>query len=165
MRADSQMRPVAPPTALPDQPDPAALRKPTVLVVQHDPYVSAVLWTLLNHFNFKVVSETSGPVGRQLVRSLSPDAVVLDVDLPGMNGLEICRQLKADPKTRTLPVVFCSGQRYLADEALELGAAAFLDLPGEIIKLPACLREILSADSRKMSFYTASRRSPMRAVK
>jgi DNA-binding response OmpR family regulator len=146
MQATTHLQPAATTTAVASQPEPTP--KPTVLVVQHDPYISAILWTLLNHFNFKVVSETSGPVGRQLVRSLSPDAVVLDVDVPGMNGLEICRQLKADPKTRTLPVVFCSGQLYLADEALELGAAAFLGMPGEIIELPACLREILSVVSR-----------------
>jgi CheY-like chemotaxis protein len=141
MRATTHLQPTTT-TALPGQPDPAS--KPTVLVVENDPYISAILWTLLNHFNFQIVSETSGPVGRELARSLSPDAVVLDVDLPGMNGLEICRQLKADPQTRALPVVFCSGQGYLADEALEVGAAAFLKMPGEIIKLPDCLNKILS---------------------
>ncbi len=143
MRATTHIQPATTTTASASQPDPAS--KPTVLVVENDPYVSAILWTLLTHFNFKVVSETSGPVGRQLAGSLSLDAVVLDVDLPGMNGLEICRQLKADPDTQALPVVICSGHYYLADEALELGAAAFLYMPGEIIKLPACLTKILSA--------------------
>jgi CheY-like chemotaxis protein len=142
MRATTHLQPTTT-TALPGQPDPAS--KPTVLVVENDPYISAILWTLLTHFNFKVVSETSGPVGRQLARSLSPDAVVLDVDLPRMNGLEICRQLKADPQTRALPVVFCSEQGYLADEAVEVGAAAFLKMPGEIVKLPDCLSKILFA--------------------
>jgi CheY-like chemotaxis protein len=100
---------------------------------------------LLNHFNFEVISETSGPVGRELARNLRLDAVVLDVDLPMMNGLEICRQLKADPETRALPVIFCSGQRYLADEAMEVGAAAFLAKPNEVFKLPGCLRQIIAA--------------------
>ncbi len=145
MQASTHFHP-ATTTALPGQPDPAS--KPLVLVVEKDTYSSAILWTLLNHFNFKVFCETSGPVGRQLARSLSPDAVVLDVDLPGMNGLEICRQLKVDPKTRPLPVVFCSRQHYLADEAMELGAAAFLDMPNDIVKLPNCLREILSGQVR-----------------
>src|SRR6516225_9535090 len=136
MRTNSQMPPAAPPTALPDRPDPASARKPTVLVVEDNPYVSAVLWTLLSRFNFEVISETSAPAGRQLARSLRLDAVVLDVNLPGINGLEICRQLKADPETRALPVIFFSSQQYLADEAMEVGAAAFLTKPGEVIKLP-----------------------------
>jgi len=145
MRANSQPPPAAPPTASPGQPGPASARKPTVLVVEDNPYVSAVLWTLLSRFNFEVISETSAPAGRQLARSLRLDAVVLDVNLPGINGLEICRQLKADPETRALPVIFCSSQQYLADEAMEVGAAAFLTKPGEVIKLPDCLRQILAA--------------------
>ena len=117
--------------------------------MEGDLYVSAVLWTLLNRFNFEVTSETSGPVGRELARNLRLDAVVLDVNLPGMNGLEICRQLKADPETRALPVVFCSRQYYLADEAMEVGAAAFLHMPGEINKLVACLEQILCVRTAK----------------
>jgi CheY-like chemotaxis protein len=123
-----------------------ALRRgePTLLVVQSDPYISAVLWTLLSQRGYRVICETSGPVGVQLARSLSPAAFVLDVNLAGTNGLEICRQLKDNPETASIPVIFCSGQHYLADEALELGAAAFLSVPGEIFKLPGCLREILA---------------------
>lgn len=144
MHANSEMPPAAPPAALPGPPNPASARKPTVLVVENDPYISAVLWTLLSRFNFEAISETSGPTGRQLARSLRLDALVLDVNLPGINGLEICRQLKADPETRALPVVFCSRQYYLADEAMEVGAAAFLVKPEEVIKLPDCLRRILA---------------------
>lgn len=115
-----------------------------VLVLQGDNYISAVLWTWLSECGFRVVCETSGPAGWQLARSLSPDAVVLDVNMPELNGLEICRQLKAEPDTRSIPVVFCGGQSYLADEALELGAAAFLSVPGEIFELAGCLREVLA---------------------
>jgi CheY-like chemotaxis protein len=141
MRARTDISSTTPSTALPGQPD--ASEEPTVLVVQSEPYISAVLWTLLTRNGFHVVSETSGPVDAQLARSLSPDAIVLDVNLPGTNGLEICRRLKDDPETSSIPVVFCSGQHYLADEALELGAAAFLPVPGEIFKLAGCLRAVL----------------------
>lgn len=144
MRASSEMASRVPTPTLPNQRGPAK-NKPTVLVVQNDPYVSALLWTLLNESGFQVVCETSGPVGCKLAKSISPDAVVLDVNLPGINGLEVCRQLKAGVETSLMPVVFCSRQQYLADEAMELGAAAFLAMPGEIIKLPRCLLAILSA--------------------
>ena len=115
-----------------------------VLTVQSDPCISAVLWTLLTRIGFDVVSETAGLVDALLARSASPDVIVLDVNLPGTNGLELCRRLKADAQTSLIPIIFCSGQHYLADEALELGAAAFLSVPGEIYKLPGCLREILA---------------------
>jgi two-component system, OmpR family, phosphate regulon response regulator PhoB len=117
---------------------------PTVLVVQSDAYISAVLWTLLSQCGFRVVCENSGPVGVLLARSLFPDAMVLDVNLAEMNGLEICRQLKAEPETRSMPVIFCSAQKYLADEAMELGAAAFLSVPEEVLRLPECLRAVLA---------------------
>ena len=133
------------PAELPNQLDPAGPKKPAVLVVQDDPYVSAVLWTLLNHSGFDVVSETSAPVGWELARSLRLDAVVLDVNLPVINGLEICRRLKADPATHGLPVIFCSGQGYVADEAMELGAAGFLDTMSDLTQLPDCLRKVFSA--------------------
>lgn len=120
-----------------------------MLVVQSDAYISAAVWTLLSRRGFRVVCETSGPVGAQLARSLSPDAVVLDVNLAEMNGLEICRQLKASPETRSMPVIFCGGQQYLADEAMELGAAAFLSMPGEIFKLPGCLQAVLALRVRE----------------
>jgi DNA-binding response OmpR family regulator len=121
-----------------------ALKRPMVLTVQSDQCISAVLWTLLTRNGFDVVSETSGLVDALLARSASPDVIVLDVNLPGTNGLELCRRLKADAQTSLIPIIFCSGQHYLADEALELGAAAFLSVPGEIYKLPGCLREILA---------------------
>ena len=145
MRTHSHRSPVALLAAGRGQPEPASATKPTVLVVEGDPYVSAILWTLLDRFDFEVISETSGPVGRELARNLRLDAVVLDVDLSVMNGLEICRQLKADPETRALPVVFCSGQDYLADEAMEVGATVFLAEPNEVFKLPGCLRQIIAA--------------------
>jgi CheY-like chemotaxis protein len=149
MQTNSHVSPAAPPADLPGQPDPASARKPTVLLLESDPYVAAILWTLLDRSNFQVIRETSGPAGRELARNLRLDAVVLDVDLPVMNGLEICLQLKADPETRALPVVFCSGQRYLADEAMEVGATAFLAKPNEVFKLPGCLRQIIAAGPAK----------------
>lgn len=132
-------------TDLPDLRGRVEAENPTVLVVQSDPYISAVLWAWLSRCGFRVVCETSGPAGRQLARSLSPDAVVLDVNMPQLNGLEICRQLKTEPETCAMPVIFCSEQSYLADEALESGAAAFLSMPDEISKVPGSLRAVLAA--------------------
>jgi two-component system phosphate regulon response regulator PhoB len=143
MRAPNEMTFLTPSTTSPSGRDPASNQKPKVLVVENDPCVSAALWTLLDRFDFEVVSETSGPAGRQLAQSLSPDAVILNVNLPEMNGLEICRQLKSDPETRSLPVIFCSSQYYLADEAVEQGAAAFVAMPGDTMNLPDCLLAVL----------------------
>src|SRR5579863_6960472 len=111
MSNPNQFHHAGPTTSLPGPRSATSSGKPTILVVNADNYVSAIIWTLLKNFDFDIVSETSGPAGLQLARSLSPDVVVLDVNLPDLNGLEICRRLKADPATRALPVVFCSSHR------------------------------------------------------
>ncbi len=116
-----------------------ACRHPTVLLVEDDPDVSAIMSLLLTDGGFEVSTAWSGPEGLSRARNFAPDIVVLDVNLPGMNGLEICRQLKASPETCGLPVVFCSGERDLAGEAVNLGAAAFLTKPDDILKLADCL--------------------------
>ena len=119
--------------------------KPTVLLVEDDNYVSAAIWTLLKYSDYDVTIAESGAEGLKLAQSLSPDIVILDVNLPDLNGLEICRRLKADPGTAELPVVFFSGQSERAEEALKLGAEAFLVKPNDIIRLPDCLGQILAS--------------------
>ena len=119
--------------------------KSTVLLVEDDNYVSAAIWTLLKYSNFEVTIAASGAEGLKQARSLAPDIVVLDVGLPDINGLEICRHLKADPGTAFLPIIFFSGQSQFAQQALDLGAEAFLHKPGDIGKIPDCLHEILAS--------------------
>lgn len=119
--------------------------RPIVLLVEDDNYVSAAIWTLLQDSNFDVIIAASAAEGLKLVKTLLPDIVVLDVGLPDMNGVEICRRLKTDPRTAGLPVVFFSAQSQFAEEALDLGAKAFLVKPNDIIRLADCLTQVLSS--------------------
>jgi len=131
------------PATLPAKSTPTPVKPPAVLVVEDDPSVFMLILKLLRHYGFTVIHASTGLEGLVMAQNLCPDIVVLDVELPGMSGLEICRQLKSDPKTRPLPVVFCSGQGFLAGEAFDLGAAAFLVKPLDVVHLPACLGKIL----------------------
>jgi DNA-binding response OmpR family regulator len=123
--------------------------KPFVLLLEDDQYIGAIIWKLLAKFEFEVICAPSGREGLEMASSLRPDFVILDLGLPDMSGLEICRRLKADPETLALPVVFFSAQASLAVEALASGAAAFLEKPKDIGKLPFCLCGILSARTAK----------------
>ena len=120
--------------------------KHTVLLAEDDPNVSAMICMLLEAHNFHVRIADSGLQALRMAQDLMPDIVVLDINLPEMSGLEICRVLKANPQTCTIPVVFCSGEGDLASEALALGGAAFLEKPDGILKLTACLSEILNGE-------------------
>ncbi len=79
----------------------------------------------------QVLVATSGVQALQLCRTQRPDLVLLDVVMPGMDGHEVCRQLKADPATRDIPVIFVTAQDDASQEALglELGAADFIAKP------------------------------------
>src|SRR5690242_2710408 len=119
-------------------------RKPTVLVVEDDARVSAIVCMFLRKFEFNVISAFSGSAGLQQAHEAAPDAIVLDMELPGMTGLEVCCLLKSDPQTSHTPIIFFSGRSDLAGEALAAGADAFLTKPGEVVNLPERLRQVLN---------------------
>ncbi len=75
----------------------------------------------------------------------SCDLILLDISLPGMNGLEVCRQLKASPQWRRLPVIFVSGHASPAyrEEARRLGARDFIEKPFDLIPFLACVQKHL----------------------
>lgn len=75
------------------------------------------------------------------------DAIVLDAMMPGLDGYETCRRLKADPATRDIPVVFLSAktQRAEVSRALEVGAVASLEKPFDPLTLASQLRAVIGA--------------------
>jgi len=105
----------------------------TVLVVDDAPENIQVLSAILQP-SYKVKAATSGERALKIARSdKPPDLILLDIMMPEMDGYEVCRQLKSDEQTRTIPVIFVTG---MSDEAeqqkgLELGAAAYLIKPVE----------------------------------
>lgn len=120
-----------------------------LLQMEDDPDVVTIVETLLCRLKFDVTSTDRGVEGLRLAASLRPDIITLDIDLPDMTGLEVCRRLKADPETALLPVVFFSGQSNLVEEGLALGAAAFLVKPDDLTRLGKCLREIVETQRMK----------------
>lgn len=96
---------------------------------------------------YKVKAATSGEKALLIAgREPMPDIILLDVMMPGMDGYEVCRQLKADPATRDIPVVFVSGHTAESEQrqGLELGAAAYLSKPIEPEHLHSTVAGLLS---------------------
>jgi CheY-like chemotaxis protein len=93
--------------------------------------------------DFKIVTATRGADAIALARARRPDAIVLDVRMPGMDGLEVCEHLKSDPATESIPVVMLTGASdpRLRLEGMEAGAAAVLTKPCT----PATLLQAISA--------------------
>jgi putative two-component system response regulator len=104
--------------------------KPTILVVDDSPVnLSLVAGLLRDHYTVKAA--TSGERALRIVRSDPPDLILLDLQMPGMDGHEVCRRLKADPSTRPIPVIFLTSQTEIESErqGLELGAVDYITRP------------------------------------
>ena len=80
---------------------------------------------------YRIQVATSGERALALIEVAHPDLVLLDVDMPGMDGYEVCRQLKGDARLRLIPVIFLTARADVADEAqgFALGAADYIHKP------------------------------------
>ena len=122
---------LAPPGASVLQPGLAAHgRRPRLLVVDDQPANIQALHRVFAG-DCQVLMATEGARALQLCRERQPDLVLLDVQMPGMDGHELCAELKADPLLRAIPVIFVTAQDRPEDEtrALDAGAADFITKP------------------------------------
>ena len=87
----------------------------TVLVVDDDPVIVKLLQVNFEMEGYRVLTATDGEQAVRRARDEQPDAVVLDVMMPGTDGLEVARRLRADPATRTLPIVLLSAKAQASD--------------------------------------------------
>jgi putative two-component system response regulator len=110
---------------------------PTVLVVDDSPPVLTLIGELLRGSHRVRVAPT-GARALELVRAEPPDLVLLDILMPDLDGYEVCRRLKADPKLSEVPVIFLTALDDIDDEArgLDLGAVDYIAKP----IVPALLR-------------------------
>jgi cyclic di-GMP phosphodiesterase len=114
-----------------------------LLLVDDDPGLRALLRATLDAVDIELEDAEDVPSALTAIRERHPDAIVLDVNLPGMDGLAFCRQLKRDPATKAIPVVVLSGSDGgTADAAHAAGAEAFLRKPFSPLELLAIVERI-----------------------
>ena len=119
-------------------------RSPRVLVIDDDPGVSDFLGRIVTRDGYDVAMAADGPTAFAAIAEQGPDVILLDVMLPGINGFEICRRLKQEPRTRLTPVVLVTGlgDRERRIEGLEAGADDFLTKPIDAQELLARVRSL-----------------------
>ena len=114
-----------------------------VLLVDDDAGLRALLRTTFDVFDIDVVEAADAAEARELIRANPPDVIVLDVLMPGMDGLEFCRELKSSRETREIAVVLLSGSeggsRIAADAA---GAEAYVPKPFSPLELLAVVERL-----------------------
>ncbi|MBO3749871.1 SpoIIE family protein phosphatase [Streptosporangiaceae bacterium NEAU-GS5] len=138
----------------------------TVLVVDDTPTKRYILSSWLRRAGHQIVEAASGLEALDMIASLHPDLVVLDVRLPDIDGYEVCERIKADPATSSIPIVQVSGNAVAtADraEGLDRGADAYLAEPIEPEEFTATIRATLRYSRARRRAELMARRLAMLA--
>jgi DNA-binding response OmpR family regulator len=132
-----------------------------VLVVEDEPDVVELIRFHLLREGYEVATLTGGGEALRRIREFQPDVVLLDIMVPQLNGWEICRRLKQDPETRSIPVIMVTGRVEEGDKVLgfELGADDYVTKPFSprelVLRVQAVLRRGGVAAEQGVSSYGA----------
>lgn len=135
------------PNTLKNQDQPPAL---TVLVIDDQENIIEFIKLGLKYEGYHVESAIDGPQGLEAAQRLVPDVIILDVMLPGIDGLEVCRRLRANPVTQDIPIMILTAKEEVRDRiaGLDMGADDYLTKPFSFDELVARIRAILRRQSR-----------------
>jgi CheY-like chemotaxis protein len=102
---------------------------PKILVADDNPSIRETMSTILDAFGYNVTVAEDGLAAWEALARCQPHLVVLDIDMPRLDGCEVCRRIKSQPETQAIPVILVSGSRDTAALASLAGADAFLSKP------------------------------------
>ncbi|HMJ53354.1 MAG TPA: response regulator [Polyangiaceae bacterium] len=127
--------------------------KAIILAVDRDPHILELEAHFLHQAGYSVGFEKDGNGALEQARKVMPDIIITEILVPTMDGLALCRQLKADPRTRDIAILVFS---ILAagDRAREAGADAFLLKPLAEHKLVGTVQQLLEARSARIEKRT-----------
>jgi DNA-binding response OmpR family regulator len=127
-----------------------AVTNRTILVVDDEPRIVELARDYLEHAGFTVVTASDGPAALAAVRSRRPDLVVLDLGLPGLDGLDVTKQIRGGTETAALPIVMLTARDDELDKllGLELGADDYLTKPFSPRELVARVKAVLRRADR-----------------
>ncbi len=134
-----------------------------ILVVEDDPDIADLMRRYLQKAGFDVDVRGSGREALGVIAAQPPDLLVLDLMLPHVNGLEICRQVRADATTTTIPIIMVTARTDEADRiaGLDLGADDYLAKPFSPAELVARVRALLRRTARSPTVNTAVAYGPI----
>lgn len=119
--------------------------KNRILLVEDDPGAIRLVRYILEQEGYEVLTAPNGVEGLRKAREEDPDLLILDVMLPGLDGFELCRRLRADAQTAGLPVLMLSAKTQEIDETtgLKMGADAYLAKPADPSEIVARVGTLL----------------------
>jgi twitching motility two-component system response regulator PilG len=116
-----------------------------ILIVEDEVSLLKLESILLTTRGYKVSGVTDGLKALEEIKKDMPDLVLLDIMIPGIDGFEVCRRIKADPVTTNLPVVMLTAKKSTADQTrgVEAGADAYITKPFKSAKIIEIVEELL----------------------
>lgn len=122
-----------------------------ILVVDDDQRTLKLVGLILDREGYDVTAVQSGAEGLEKARAQSPDLVILDVMMPGLNGYEVAHQLRSDPLTADVPILMLTGRAQLEDRmiGLESGADDYVTKPVRPRKLVSRVESLLDLASHQ----------------
>src|SRR4030067_2052407 len=102
-----------------------------ILIIEDEKDIVELIAHYLEKDGFKTISASDGAKGLELVKEKSPDMVILDLMLPKIDGIEVCKRIKADSKSTSIPIIMLTAKGDETDRiiGLELGADDYITKP------------------------------------
>ena len=117
------------------------MERPLILVVDDDAPILVLMRNLLREFGFEPVTAASGPKAIEEARNRTPRVILLDRNMPGMNGDEVLQQLRADEALASVPVLILSGEPIEPDELRRIGATTAVLKPFDVMALVETIKK------------------------
>jgi two-component system phosphate regulon response regulator PhoB len=118
----------------------------TVLLCDDEEVLRQLVRATLDNGDYSIVEAADGEESLELARRLQPDLIVLDMMMPGRSGLEVLRELRADPETAATPVIMLTARARESDrnEAASAGADRYLAKPFSPLELISVVEELVA---------------------
>jgi CheY-like chemotaxis protein len=118
-------------------------KKRKLLVIDDESHIAELIKVSLENEPFEIFQAKNGSEGIKIANQIQPDLILLDVQMPEMDGYEVCSTLKTDEKTKKIPVLILSGQNQSLENGKKMMCKAdiFIAKPFSPVKLLSILRE------------------------
>ncbi len=109
-----------------------------VMIVDDEKYVRESLGKILSKEGYEIRSSATGDEALNLLNEIKPDVILLDFKMPGLDGVEVCKRIRANENTKNIPIIMITAYPHEKTEALRAGVDDFLDKPAD--PLDVCMR-------------------------
>ena len=114
-----------------------------VLVADGEPLMRDLLNLLVERDGYNVILASNGEDAIEIAQKENPLIILLDIKLPGLDSIEVCKRLKADKNTRSIPIILITGYADNRAEAIEAGADDLILKPFDMVELSARVKSII----------------------